>query len=368
MKRSFIREILESINEDTISFAGGLPDETLFPTEALAQIAPSVFNDPRKWQYAQGSGLLELRAWIAARYSRMGFATTAEEILITTGSQQAMYLIARANFERAITIERPSYLGAINAFKLNRMPIEAIALESDGVTCNAFEQSLKKTQLAYIISDFQNPTTTTYSQEKRECIAKLILQHHAHLIEDAPYSELYFERPNQPISQLIPDHSYHLGSFSKVLAPSLRLGWIRASHDKIKRLLPIKESIDLHSSTLSQYVVYEYLKMQADNYEIRLTQLRQAYKQKSEIFCDLIDNHLHDFHYKRPQGGMFVYGQLEGVDTKALLQRALKHNVAFVPGAEFYPNEVLTTEMRLNFTRATPKQMEQGLKTLSTLL
>ena len=366
MKRSFIREILESINEHTISFAGGLPDESLFPLKAFAHIAQNTFNDPAKWQYSLGNGLSELRAWIAARYTRMGFATTDEEILITTGSQQAIYLIAKANFEKPVTVERPGYLGAINAFKLNRMPIHAVNLDADGITCNDFESALKETKLAYLISDFQNPTAVTYSQQKRDCVAAAILRHNAQLIEDAPYSELYFESPHEPISKQIPQHSYHLGSFSKALAPGLRLGWIRSERSKIAKLLPIKESIDLHSSTLSQYLVYEYLKSGA--YDEHLERLRQAYREKAAFFCEMLERYLPEFEYQKPQGGMFVYGSLKGIDTKILLQKALERNVVFVPGSEFYPNECVTSEMRLNFTRATPKQMEEGLMVMASLI
>lgn len=251
MKRSFVREILESIDDTTISFAGGLPDESLFPVDALAQTAHKVFSDPAKWQYALSNGITPLRDYIAARYTNAGFATTREEILITTGSQQAMYLIAKAHFSQPVTIERPSYLGAMNVFRLNHITMDGVVLEPDGIACAPFEESIAKTKLAYLIPDFQNPSTTTYSQEKRNCVADMLIKYDAVLIEDAPYSELYFDHPMPPISMQIPEQSYHLGSFSKSLAPSLRLGWIRTSKERIASLLPIKESIDLHSSTLA---------------------------------------------------------------------------------------------------------------------
>ena len=242
--------------------------------------------------------------------------------------------------------------------------MESIKLERDGVDCERFEQSIAKTKFAYLIPDFQNPSTTTYSSKKRECVAKILEKHGALLIEDAPYNELYFYEKLPPISQNLPNQSYHLGSFSKSLAPSLRLGWIRASKEKIDALLPYKESVDLHSSTVAQYLVYEYLHNQEGGYDEHLKLVRERYKAKANLFCELIDNHLPMLEYQRPQGGMFVYGRLKCVDTKELVQKTLEQNVVFVPGVEFGGQ---SDSLRLNFTRSDLEQSIKGLQIINQI-
>ena len=259
MKRSFIREILERTTSDTISFAGGLPDEKLFPHLALRESATHVLGDARSLQYGTTQGYLPLRNKIAHLYTAEGFETTADNIMITSGVQQALDIISRYHRQEAITTESPSYLGAMNLFDLNRLEQHPVTLHSDGIDIAAFEKSFSQTRLAYLIPDFQNPTGFTYTQEKRVQIAGIVKEQQGILIEDAPYSELYFKEKNQSISALLPDQSFHLGSFSKALAPSLRLGWIRADKTLLEPLLAYKEAMDLHSNGLSQAIVDHYL-------------------------------------------------------------------------------------------------------------
>ena len=175
MKRSFIREILEAIDEETISFAGGLPSENLFPTQDLKEATLKAIENPKVYQYTISNGINELREQIALRYTNEGFATTKENILITTGSQQAMYILAKFFENKDITIEEPSYLGAMNIFRLNNLKMDGVKLEDDGVNIKEFEKSFKKTKLTYLIPDFQNPSATTYSSEKREAVCNILL-------------------------------------------------------------------------------------------------------------------------------------------------------------------------------------------------
>lgn len=361
MKRSFIREILESIDHETISFAGGLPNEELFPIKDLAKASEKVFSNPKAMQYSTTNGIKELREQIAKMYCDDGFPTVAENILITSGSQQAMYIIAKFFEGKAITIEEPSYLGAMNIFKLNKMKIDSCSLDEEGVKEAEFREKFIKSALAYLIPDFQNPSSKTYSQTKREFIANTVKKFNGLLIEDSPYSELYFDKKREPISKLIPQNSFHLGSFSKTLVPSLRVGWIRADERLIKSLLIIKESIDLHSSGISQYILSEYLK-DGHKYKAHLDSLREKYKDKMNIFCDGLDKYLPEFEYKRPSGGMFVYGSLNGVDTKAMVEKCMARKVVYVPGSEFYINPNINSEIRFNFTHATKESVEQGLE------
>ena len=367
IKRSFIREILESIDENTISFAGGLPSEKLFPSEDLKNATLKIFDNPKVFQYGISNGINELREKIALRYTEEGFATSKENILITTGSQQAMYILAKFYESKDITIEEPSYLGAMNIFRLNHLTMKGVKLESNGVNLNEFEQSFKNTKLAYLIPDFQNPSATTYSDEKRERIAKIVKENDGILIEDSPYSELFFDKKNISISSKIPKNSFHLGSFSKTLVPSLRIGWIRADEERIKSLMIIKESIDLHSCGISQYILNEYLENE-EKYEKHLQEIRDDYKQKADFFCEQLDKYLPEFKYEKPKGGMFLYGSFEGIDSFALVQKCIKQKVVYVPGNQFYIDKVPNGEIRFNYTHSTFEQIEKGIKLIKSCL
>ena len=367
IKRSFIREILESIDENTISFAGGLPNEKLFPSEDLKNATLKIFDNPKVFQYGISNGISELREKIASRYTKEGFKTSKENILITTGSQQAMYILAKFYESKDITIEEPSYLGAMNIFRLNHLTMKGVKLESDGVNLNEFEQSFKNTKLAYLIPDFQNPSATTYSDDKREKIAKIVKENDGILIEDSPYSELFFDKKNISISSKIPKNSFHLGSFSKTLVPSLRIGWIRADEDLIKSLMIIKESIDLHSCGISQYILNEYLENE-EKYEKHLQEIRNDYKQKADFFCEQLDKYLPEFKYEKPKGGMFLYGSFEGIDSFALVQKCIKQKVVFVPGNQFYIDKIPNGEIRFNYTHSTFEQIEKGIKLIKSCL
>ena len=367
MKRSFIREILEHTNNNTISFAGGLPNAKLFPIEQLKKSAQVVLDDTSSLQYGNSTGYEKLKEKIAKLYSDDGFFTTSSNILITSGSQQALDIISRFNSNKNITIESPSYLGAMNVFNLNNMDINTINLQDDGCDIKQFEQSISKTKLAYIIPDFQNPTGISYSDKKREQIASIIKDTNSLVIEDSPYSEIYFEKKFESISQKIPKNSYHLGSFSKVLAPSLRIGWIRADEKLLEPLIAYKEAMDLHTNGLSQFILNNYLE-DINEFENHKNKIRKIYSKKMQIFCNFLDEVLPQFEYIKPKGGMFVYGRLEGINTKELVNKCLKDDVLFVPGVEFYINNIKEDEIRFNFTNSTPAQIFKGLNIIKSLI
>ncbi len=360
MKRSFIREILEHTTTASISFAGGLPDSKLFPHLALKEAANKVLENQSSLQYSTSTGLTSLKEKIATQYSKDGFATTSDEILITSGSQQALDIITRCYHDRKITIEAPSYLGAMNLFSLNHLEIDSVSLAHDGIEIESFKKSLCKTRFTYLIPDFQNPSGCTYSQEKREVIADIIHQKDALLIEDSPYNKLYFHAPLPSISLLIPKNSFHLGSFSKSLAPALRIGWIRADKKLLEPLIAYKEAMDLHTNGLVQHILDAYLEKET-NYEAHLEMLRDSYHDKMLYFTSILNELLPSFIYNKPKGGMFIYGKFKGIDTTILLQKCLEKEVLFVPGAEFYTHNNITNEIRFNFTHSTKEQIKKGL-------
>jgi len=367
MKRSFIREILESIDKETISFAGGLPDETLFPLEDLKSANMQLYSSSSNLQYTTSNGLLELREMITSFYNNDGFPTDAENILITTGSQQALYIIANYFKNRKIVIEEPSYLGAVNIFKMNSLPMLGVKLHDDGIDIESFKDEYLKAKLAYLIPDFQNPTGSLYSQEKREEIAKIILKNGGYIIEDAPYSELFFSQKSQSISSLIPNNSFHLGSFSKTLTPSLRLGWVRAEKDILKEFVKIKETIDLHSCSIAQHTLKNYLNDRS-RYKNHLQKLRVVYKEKMHFFSDALKEYIPEFQFTQPKGGMFIYGSIEGVDSFKLVEECIKKKVVFVPANQFYLDRTISDEIRFNFTHTDKKGVEEGLKTIASVL
>jgi len=367
MKRSFIREILEHTNSQTISFAGGLPMASLFPNEALRASANQVLQDANILQYGRSTGYEPLKEKIAYFYNQDGFRTSAENIMITSGSQQALDIICRYNANQKITIESPSYLGAMNIFMLNGLQQDAIELQSSGIELEAFSKSFKKSRLAYLIPDFQNPTGISYRQNRREEIAKIIEKEGGLLIEDAPYAKLYFENESQSISSLLPNQSYHLGTFSKTLAPALRIGWIRADKKLLEPLIAYKEAMDLHTNGLSQAILDDYLS-DIEQYKKHLTLLRENYKQKMEFFAQSLDTILPSFRYERPKGGMFIYGSLPNIDSSKLIDKALKEGVVFVPAVEFYISDEPTNEIRFNFSLASEDEVVLGLERIAKLL
>ncbi len=369
MQRSFIREILDSIDDKTISFAGGLPAPEGFPVKEFEYIGQRIFKQgPSLMQYGSSWGLESLREKIAYRYSKAGFATKKEQILITSGSQQGLFLLAQHFKKRSVLTEDPSYLGALQAFMQSGVDTVPITLHRDSLDLEGFYAHFARIKTAYLIPDFQNPTAAHYSQSVREKIAQSVLKEQGVLIEDAPYSELYFDKKYPSISSYAPQNSYHLGSFSKVLAPGLRLGWIRAEQKLLEPLLRIKESIDLHSGGIAQALADGYLQ-NMDMFDDHLQNLRRRYKTKMECFCEHLKTQLPEFEYEKPEGGMFVYGRLPGVDTCELVKRCMEKRVVFVPGQAFYEGfNAPKDEIRFNFSHTSSEQMRQGLEVIGQIL
>lgn len=366
--RSFTRKILDVIGaKDIISFAGGLPDESLFPHELIKkEMNYSLDNLPRSmYQYSQAQGAIELRKQLAKTYTN----TTNEEILITTGSQQGLDLLCKAFIDKGDTIivEAPSYLAALNLFALYDTNIEEVSLTSKGVDTKELEMlfKTKKPKLFYAIPTFQNPTGWSWEDKCKKEVARLAKQYDVVVIEDSPYNALKYDDTKQiGFEELLPELSVTLGTFSKTLVPDFRLGWMRANEKFLKVFQSMKENTDLQSPKFFQYIVANMI--QDGNLDLHVKTLIKTYQIKRDAMAEALKNEFSSLiEYEIPQGGMFFWIKFDDkIDTMKLFDEAIKNNVAFVPGSVFYKNHEPTPYARLNFTNATLKDIKTGIKRL----
>lgn len=358
-KRSYIREILDATDENTISFAGGLPDKELFPLSELSKASNKVFKNSDCLQYSKSQGVESLREKIAQIYTKkFNFPTSKDEILITSGSQQAFDIILKSLDSSEIIVEKPSYIGALGAFKILGKKVTGFN------KIDELDSLLNKENILYTISDYQNPSTNLYSDSQREKISKILNKKKSILIEDGAYCFLGFNNKiKNPISKDY-KNSFHLGSFSKIVAPGLRLGWIRTSKKNISKLLFAKESLDLHTSTFNQMLIDEYL--DSNDLFRHIRKISKEYNKKMKFMAECFNRDIPSFIFKKPKGGMFIYGSFNE-DSMDLAKRAIKENIAFVPGEVFYINEK-SKEARFNFTNASYRDIEKGIKRLSLII
>jgi len=375
--RSFIREILKVTEQPgIISFAGGLPSPSLFPIRELAAAAQSVFEDegPSALQYSTTEGHPPLRQYIADRYrERFGLLVDPGEILITNGSQQCLDLIGKVFIDRGSTIgiERPGYLGAIQAFSLYEPLFDGITLQSDGPDAAALARACatRPVSIFYGIPNSQNPSGVTYSAEKRKEVAGVLADHDTVFVEDDAYGELRFEgSPLPPIRSYLPEQTVMLGSFSKIVAPGMRMGWICAPEEIIEQITVAKQASDLHSNYLSQRIIARYL---AQNpVDDHIARIISAYRRQRDCMIALIDDLFPEgVQYTKPDGGMFLWVTLpEGCSTEELLADALRESVAFVPGSAFYVDGGGENSMRLNFSNASEEKITEGMQRLAAVI
>ncbi|WP_345993955.1 PLP-dependent aminotransferase family protein [Sulfurimonas sp. HSL-1716] len=366
MKRSFVREILEIIGSDTISFAGGLPDEILFPAEDISSITQKILSAPEALQYSFSAGIAPLREKLASYYTSLGLQTDPKNILITTGAQQALDIISRVYFKEGAVVEAPAYLGALNVFNSNECPLYPIELADDGVDIENFEKIFSKIGRAYLMCDFQNPTGKCYSIDKRERLAESAIRNNGIIVEDGAYMELFFEKRLPMLTSFAPLNSLHIGSFSKTLAPGLRLGWIRGKEKLLKPLLALKERTDLHTSTLSQMIADEFFSRGL--FDTHLPKIRAVYKYKCDYLAQELGRLIPNFKFKKPDGGMFIYGSFQGgIDAYELARKCLNDGAVFVPGGEFYTDVSINSEARFNFTHPTLDEIKTGIDMISAV-
>ena len=375
--RSFIREILKVTQDsNVISFAGGLPNPRLFPVKELADACLKVLQEDGEnvLQYSTTEGYLPLREYIAERYFvKKGLQVSPDEILITNGSQQGLDLIGKVFLNKGdrIVIERPGYLGAIQAFGIYEPEFMPIPLLEDGIDIDLLEKALEanQTKLFHTVINFQNPSGVTYSRRKREQLANIINAHNTVLVEDNHYGELRFIGEDLPsMKSYLPDATIVLGSFSKVVTPGLRLGWICAGPDVMEMIVVAKQSSDLHSNYLSQRAVYRYL-MDHDLDE-HILNIREVYKRQRDSMVSMIEKHFpEEIKCTKPEGGMFLWATLpEKLSSLHLFKLATEKKVAFVPGRAFYVDGGGDNTLRLNFSNSDREKIEEGIKRLAKVM
>jgi len=376
MNPSVIREILKVTEQPgIISFAGGLPSPLTFPIDAMREASERVLKDDGKaaLQYAASEGYAPLREWVAQDLLKQGMKVNPDQVLITTGSQQGLDLVAKILIDAGsrILVETPTYLGALQAFT----PMEpvAVSVDSDEHGVNAEDLRAKvgtgadKARFVYLLPNFQNPTGRTMPEERRAAVAQVAAETGLPIIEDNPYGDLWFDQAPAPsLSARHPDGSVYLGSFSKILAPGLRLGYLVAPKALYPKLLQAKQAADLHTPSFNQRVVAEVLK---DGFIDRhVPTIRALYKQQCEAMLAALDREMAGLglSWNRPVGGMFLWVQLpKGMNAVALLDKAVQKGVAFVPGFAFYAQDPSESTLRLSFVTATVDQINTGMAALA---
>jgi len=373
MNSSAIREILKLTDRPgIISMAGGLPSPKAFPLDAFTEACQTVMqrDGAAALQYSTTEGFAPLRQAIA---DFLPWSVDPEQILITTGSQQALDLIGKVFLDKGsrLLVEKPTYLGALQAFT----PMEPVAVgvdsDDEGMLIDDFAKQIgsgaDKARLAYVLPNFQNPTGRTMSDARRQALVEKARELDIPLIEDNPYGDLWYEQePHLPLAARNPEGVIYMGSFSKVLAPGLRIGFIVAPKSVYGKLTQAKQAADLHTPSFNQRVVAEVIK---DGFLDRhVPTIRAMYKAQRDVMLMALEREMAglDVKWTRPVGGMFLWVRLPaGMDAQALLAKAVERNMAFVPGAPFYAGDAQNNTLRLSYVTVSAEQINIGIKSLA---
>lgn len=373
MNPSVIREILKVTEKPgIISLAGGLPSPKTFPVDAFARAAATVLaqDGPAALQYAASEGFPALREAVA---QWLPWDVDPAQVLITTGSQQGLDLVAKVLVDEGsrVLVETPTYLGALQAFSPMEPTIVSVASDDEGPLVDDFAATAGhdsgRARFMYLLPNFQNPTGRTMSEARRAALVAKADELGVPLVEDNPYGDLWFDQPPPaPLTARNPEGCIYLGSFSKVLAPGLRLGYVVAPKAIYPKLLQAKQAADLHSPSFNQRLVAEVLK---DGFlERHVPTIRALYKRQRDAMHAALERELANLGvtWSRPDGGMFLWARLpEGMNAIELLPEAVERNVAFVPGAAFYAEAPDARTLRLSFVTASPAQIDTGIKALA---
>lgn len=384
MRRTAVRELLKVTSQpEIISFAGGLPAAELFPVDRVKEAANAVLErvGGQALQYAETEGIPELRDWIARQFSRPQLAVQRENVLITSGAQQALDLIGRVLLDEGdrVIVENPTYLALLSAWRPYGVEFLPVPSDQDGVEVDRLERLLKRhPKLIYLVPNFQNPQGTTLAQARRERLVALVYEHGIPVVEDNPYGDLRYSGNALPhLLELAVERRsasgfenlvIYTGTFSKVLMPGFRVGWVIAAPEVIEKLVQAKQAADLHTSTFTQYVALELVGH--GFLEQFLPVLRQSYSGRRDLMLAALAKHFpEDATWTRPDGGIFLMVTLpECMDAGAILPHALQQKVAYVPGEEFHLNGEGRNTMRLNFSNAPADQIETGIARLGAVV
>ena len=369
MNPSVIREILKVTEKPgIISFAGGLPSPKTFPVQAFAEACAKVLRDdgPAALQYAASEGYGPLREWVA---NSLPWNIDPAQVLITTGSQQALDLVAKILIDKGsrVLVETPTYLGALQAFTPMEPEFVSIASDAEGIDVGDLSAKAAGARFLYVLPNFQNPTGNSISETRRAALSAEAARLGLPILEDNPYGDLWFDAPPPaPLTARNPEGCLYMGSFSKTLAPGLRLGFLVAPKQLYPKLLQAKQAADLHTPSFNQRMVAEVLK---DGFLDRhVPTIRALYKSQRDAMLAALQKHLAGtgVAWNSPDGGMFLWVKLPaGMDAAALLPKAVERNVAFVPGAAFYSDAAQNNTLRLSFVTASVAQINEGVAALA---
>ena len=375
---SFTRRILAAAADPKIiSFAGGLPNPASFPMADIQKSLNRVIGEygDKLFQYATTPGYEPLRQYIADRYNNQHeLGITADDVLITTGSQQALDLIGKAilNEGDGLIIEEPGYLGAIQAFSIYQPDFITVPLEEKGLNIDALNDALKAPHVKcmYTVPTFQNPSGLTYSKENRLEVAKALEDKDVFLIEDDPYGDLRFRGEALPyigINNI--EHGIILGSFSKTITPGMRLGFVITRNKELMHHINIaKQASDLHTNIFAQIVIYDYLTN--NDYAGHIQKIIKMYSKQAGVMLEAMEQYFPDYvKYTDPDGGMFIWATLpEEQSAMDLFHKSMAENVAFVPGNPFYVDKESVNTLRLNYTNSTDEMIVEGIKRLGGVM
>ncbi len=377
MNPSIIREILKLTElPGVLSMAGGLPSPDTFPIEEMREACARVLADsPREaLQYAASEGYGPLREWVAGQLQKQGQKVSPAQVLITTGSQQGLDLIAKILVDSGapVAVEAPTYLGALQAFAPFEPIFTSVAGDADGPLPEAIARlphDAPGTRFMYVLPNFQNPTGRVMPEARREAVVRAAQAARLPLVEDNPYGDLWFDAPPPaPLAARWPEGTIYLGSFSKVLAPGLRLGYVVAPPELCPKLLQAKQAADLHTPGFNQRVVFEVIRN--GFLDEHVPRIRARYKAQRDAMATALQAHLPaGSEWSAPQGGMFFWIRLPaGCHAMALLPKAVEAGVAYVPGEPFYAQNPDTRTMRLSFVTLTPEEINRAVATLGRVL
>lgn len=379
LKPSAIREMLKATADpDVISFAAGNPAPDAFPVESIKKIASDIFaEDPiGALQYGITEGYTplrdELKTYLKVKH---GIGREFDELIITSGATQVMELTTKVlcNEGDVIICESPSFIGSLNCFRAFNAKLIGVPIDEDGMDINALKTVLdhnSKVKFLYTIPNFQNPTGYTMSLEKREALYKLACEYDFMIVEDNPYGDLRIAGKDLPTIKSFDKEGrvIYAGTFSKLIAPGIRVGYLVAPADLVSKMVVGKQTEDVHTPMFNQMLVYRWMK--ENDIDAHILKMQEIYRKKLNLMCDLLDKYCPSLSYVRPEGGMFVWCKLpEDTNMLEFCKKCVEHKLAVVPGTTFLPDENgITQYIRLNFSTPTDENIEKGIKILGELL